>query len=347
MHIPDGMLDTKTFTTLWFGGAGSVAYASRWVRRNFDSSKLVLMAVMAALVFGLQMLNFPIAIGTSGHFAGGAAVAIILGFWPAAIVMSAVLVVQAFLFGDGGITTLGANIVNLAIAAPCVGSLAYQLLAKIHPSLPTRLIAAFTAAFLSVVAAAALVAIELWASGRAPFYPALAAMASWHALIGIGEGAITASLIAYLAKVRPDLASDSLVLYGEKPTPLSPEAGNAKEALSPEAGSEVDRQAIPPSSPSSMRSVLVVFAVLALTAGALSFLASKQPDGLEYVYFESGLGKPFEDPSIGQSAPISDYLLPGVDNELLSGIGAGIIGVVTTGALMFTAATVIVKKRAG
>lgn len=318
MHIPDGMLDTKTFTTLWAGGGGAVAYASWWIRKHLDSSKLVLMSVLAALIFGLQMLNFPIAAGTSGHFSGGAAAGIILGFWPATLVMSAVLITQAFFFGDGGISTLGANIVNLGVVGPCLAVLVYQLgcrfSRRFSTSLAVQLVVTFLAAFLAVVSSAAVVALELWASNRVPLLTGLVAMVGWHSLIGIGEGIITAGLVAYLVKVRPSL--------------LPGQTADSKQEPS-----------------GSLRSVIVVFAILALAAAGLSFLASSSPDGLEFVYFDSGLGSDFHEPSSLIPALMSDYQLPWVSNELLSGIAAGVIGVFISGALLFTVATLIVRRQ--
>jgi cobalt/nickel transport system permease protein len=267
------------------------------------------MAVLAALIFGLQMLNFPIAAGTSGHFGGGAAAGILLGAWPATIVMSAVLFVQALFFGDGGITTLGANIVNMGIIAPFVAVLVYSLSQKISKSYASKVIGSFAAAFLGVVASAAVVAIELWASNNAQFFAVLGAMVFWHALIGIGEGIITAGLVAYLAKVRPALLGDK------------PEAADSPK--------------------SSLVSVSIVLAALALLATGLSFLASGSPDGLEFVYFEEGVGTLFEESGYVAAAPMSDYLLPGIANETLAGVGAGIIGAIIVGVLLWAIITAI------
>ncbi|MCL1890742.1 MAG: PDGLE domain-containing protein [Coriobacteriia bacterium] len=312
MHIPDGMLDPKTFGTLWAGGAGSIGYASWWIRKNLDGSKIVLMAVLAALIFGLQMLNFPIAAGTSGHFAGGALAGILLGAWPACIVMSAVLLVQALFFGDGGITTLGANIVNLGIIAPFVGAFIYELFQRVRSGYASKIAGAFTGAFVAVVVSSAAVALELWASNNAQFFAALGAMTFWHTIIGVGEGIITAGLIAYVAKVRPQLLGDEGALHTKR----------------------------------SLKSICVVLGALALIAAGLSFLASTSPDGLEFVYFDSGVGAEFEEGAHAAAAPMSDYLLPGVGSELLAGIGAGIVGVVLTGALIL-GLVVVLKRRAG
>ncbi len=121
MHIPDGMLSNATVAATGVASLGYVGYGVAWVRKHFDQRKVVLMAVTAALIFALQMLNFPVAAGTSGHFAGGALAAILLGPFAAGIVMTTVLLIQAVVFADGGILALGANVFNLAVVAPLVG----------------------------------------------------------------------------------------------------------------------------------------------------------------------------------------------------------------------------------
>ena len=118
MHIPDGFLDAKTFVTLDVAAAGLVAVAAARVRRVLNERAVPLMAVLAAFIFAAQMLNFPVAGGTSGHFGGGALAAVLLGPWAGVLVMTLVLVIQALAFGDGGILALGANVVNMGVVAP-------------------------------------------------------------------------------------------------------------------------------------------------------------------------------------------------------------------------------------
>jgi cobalt/nickel transport system permease protein len=304
------MLDTKTFGTLWVGAAAGIGYATSWTRRYFNSSKIVLMAVIAALIFALQMLNFPIAAGTSGHFAGGALAGIVLGAWPGTIVMAGVLLVQAFFFGDGGITTLGANIVNLGIIGCFVGALVNQLFQRINKGLISKIAGASLGAFLAVVCSSVAVALELWASGNAQFTVALSAMVFWHTLIGIGEAIITGGIIAYVAKVRPQILSE---------------------------GEEGSRE--------SFKSVALVLGAVALLGGGLSFLASSFPDGLEYVYFELGIGTAPVSDSPLLPAPLMSYLIPGVENETLSVIGATIMGSLITGLLIWALARALSRRR--
>ncbi|NTU89246.1 MAG: cobalamin biosynthesis protein CbiM [Actinobacteria bacterium] len=297
MHIPDGMLSTGTWVTCWFGAGGVFAYACSWVRTHLDRSKIVVMAVLAAMVFALQMLNFPVAGGTSGHFGGGVLAALVLGPLPASLVMSAVLVVQAVFFGDGGITTLGANILNMGVIAPFVGWAINRLLCKIHDSKKTRIVWAAVAAWFGVFVPACAVAVELWASGSANFLTALYAMGFWHAIIGIGEAVITAGVITFILNAKPDLLDDVVQSKG------------------------------------SNRGVTIVLGIITLLAAGLSFLASSAPDGLEFVYFEE-LGFA-QDSVVGTflSAPWQDYVIGGIGNETLAGVLAGIVGAILVAAL--------------
>jgi cobalt/nickel transport system permease protein len=205
MHIPDGFLDAKTFVTLDVVGAGFVAVAAARARRTLSERAVPLMAVLAAFIFAAQMLNFPVAGGTSGHFAGGALAAIILGPWAAVLVMTLVLVIQALLFGDGGVLALGANVFNIAVVAPFVGYALYRLIRRLWRNEAGRFVASFAAAWLAVVAAASACAVELAISGTIPLAVVLPTMAAVHAVIGVGEGLITALALGALRATRPDL----------------------------------------------------------------------------------------------------------------------------------------------
>ena len=121
VHIPDGMLSTPVALVADFGAAGLIAHATTWVKRHLSEQKIVLMAVLGALIFALQMLNFPVAGGTSGHFLGAALAAILVGFWPTVIIMAAVLGIQCLVFSDGGVLAYGANLLNMGIIAGLVG----------------------------------------------------------------------------------------------------------------------------------------------------------------------------------------------------------------------------------
>jgi len=206
MHIPDGFLDLKTWGTLWAVSGATVGYALKKIKKETDERKIPLMGVTAAFIFASQMLNFPVAGGTSGHFVGGVLAAILLGPWAGLLVMVSVLTVQCFIFGDGGLTALGANIFNMGIIGSVVGYYLYKFLEKIMRGKQKELfIPAFIASWIATVLAASFCALELSISGIVPLSLSLPAMAGVHALIGIGEGVITLLVLTFIKRVRVDL----------------------------------------------------------------------------------------------------------------------------------------------
>ncbi|RJQ09804.1 MAG: cobalamin biosynthesis protein CbiM [Bacillota bacterium] len=199
MHIPDGFLDLKTWAGSAAVGAGLVACSLTRARADLEERRLPTVGVMAAFIFAAQMVNFPVSGGTSGHLIGAVLAAVTLGPWTASLVMTTVLVVQCLVFGDGGVTALGANVLNMAFIATFAGYGAYLALRRV-----TREgLAVGVGAWISVVAAAAACSTELALSGTAPLGAVLPAMLGWHAIIGLGEAVITAAVAAYLWKVRP------------------------------------------------------------------------------------------------------------------------------------------------
>ena len=207
MHIPDGFLDTKTWVTTAAASGMAISYAVRRANQELEEKDPPLMGVLAAFIFAAQMINFPVAGGTSGHFLGAALAAILIGPWRAMLVMLAVVGVQAFLFGDGGISALGANVFNMAVIAPSVAYLIYGVVKRF--STP---VAAFTAGLISTAVTALVVAIELYLSGTAPLAITASLMTGWHIVIGAAEGLITATTVGYLARVRPDLIQGNATL---------------------------------------------------------------------------------------------------------------------------------------
>ncbi len=206
MHIPDGFLDTKTWVTLWGVSGATLGYAIKKAEKEMDEKKIPLLGVSAAFVFAAQMLNFPVMGGTSGHFVGGVLVSILLGPWAGLLVMTTVLGVQCFLFQDGGLTALGANIFNMGIIGSVGGYYIYKFLCKTIGSKTNNIIIpAFLASWIATVLAASFCAVELSISGTVPVSLSLPAMAGVHALIGIGEGIITSLVLAFIAKVRIDI----------------------------------------------------------------------------------------------------------------------------------------------
>jgi len=206
MHIPDGFLSLRIAGMAWLLSIAALGYAVMRTNRQLREKQVPLMGVMAAFIFAAQMLNFPVAGGTSGHLIGGALAAILLGPWASMLVMTAVVLVQALLFQDGGLVALGANILNMAVIACLVG---YYVYAGAQRVLGNRawanLASGFSAAWVSVFVAALSCAVQLGLSGSSPMQIALPAMGAIHTLIGVGEGLITVGTLAFITATRPDL----------------------------------------------------------------------------------------------------------------------------------------------
>ena len=205
MHIPDGFIDLKTAVSTGVVSAGGLAAAIYKVKSYFKAKVIALMGIICALIFALQMLNFTIPGGTSGHLLGGALAAIVLGPHAGVIIIAVVLIVQAFVFMDGGVVALGANIFNMAIVGVYGSYLIYWLISKISKSKIIFFTAVALASWLSVVIASFFAALELGISGTYAMGITLKAMVGVHSIIGIGEAVITVAVIAFINKVRPDL----------------------------------------------------------------------------------------------------------------------------------------------
>ena len=208
VHIPDGFLDAKVWITTTAAGAGALAYALKRTNMTIGRQEAPKLAVLGAFIFAAQMINFPIAGATSGHFLGGTLAAILFGPWVGIVLMSAVLAVQAFVFQDGGITVLGANILCTGLVGSMAGYAIYAGCIKWlgRNNKAAGMIAAFVAGWGGIVAASAAVGLLLAWSGTAPLGTAMSAMTGWHSLIGIGEGVITAAAAAYLVDRKADAA---------------------------------------------------------------------------------------------------------------------------------------------
>jgi cobalt/nickel transport system permease protein len=205
MHIPDGFVDLKIAISTGAVSAGGLAAAIYKVKSYFKAKVIALMGVISALIFALQMINFTIPGGTSGHLLGGALAAIVLGPHAGVIVVAVVLIVQAFIFMDGGVVALGANIFNMAIIGVYGSYLIYWLICKISKSKIAFFTSVAVASWLSVVVASLFAALELGISGTYALGVTLKAMTGVHAVIGIGEAIITVAVIAFISKIRPDL----------------------------------------------------------------------------------------------------------------------------------------------
>jgi len=202
VHIPDGFLSMPVLAATDIAAVAAVGFALRQANRELDEKQIPLMGVTAAFVFGVQMLNFPIVGGTSGHVLGGLLTAILVGPNAALVVMTVVLIVQALLFNDGGVLALGANIINMAVIGSWCCYWIYRWLAQL---LKNENFAAAISAWLSVVLGAVACALELALSGAVPLSVVVLAMAAIHAVIGLGEALVTVAAIAFVKKLKPEI----------------------------------------------------------------------------------------------------------------------------------------------
>jgi len=210
MHIPDGFLSLVIALIFWAITAATVALAISKTNKSLGEKQVPLMGIMAAFIFAAQMLNFPVAGGTSGHFLGGALAAIVLGPWAAILVMTSVIAVQGLLFQDGGLLVMGANIFNMGLLTAIIGFGLYRSVAS--RSKGVRLTVAGVAAWLSTVTAALVASLQLWLSGTSQLQIVLPAMLGVHVLIGLGEAAITVAALAFIEQTRPDLLNEKAVM---------------------------------------------------------------------------------------------------------------------------------------
>ena len=288
LHIPDGFLSVLVSLLFWLLTAAAVGYALRRVGKDLGDRQVPMIGVLAAAIFAGQMLNFSVAGGTSGHLMGAAIATILLGPWAAMLVMTCVVSVQALIFQDGGLLVLGANIFNMGVVGVAVSYMAYRTLQRLARGARWGLFAGgFIAAWLSIEASALLVALQLAVSGVSPANVAVPAMGGVHALIGIGEGLITLGALAFLYRAGPDL-----LLAGEE-------------------------------RPIKGQFIWAFGLLLALGLAVASPLASSNPDGLEWVAAQAGFldarrASPFN--------LIPDYLLPGISNQALATVLAGVLG---------------------
>lgn len=232
MHIPDGYLSPETCVVL-YGAAVPFWYkASQRMKRVMSTRMVPLLSIFAAFSFTIQMLNIPVPGGTSAHAVGGTLMAVVLGPWPAVIGMSVALTIQALFFGDGGITTLGANVFNLGIVLPLTGFAVYRLLVGGNPSPKRRAISAAVGSYVGINVAGLLVGLELgiqpmlWSvNGQALYNPyglsaAIPAILFTHLTVaGAAEALLTGLVVTYILRAYPHLLPDNAregVATGEK-----------------------------------------------------------------------------------------------------------------------------------
>ena len=208
MHIPDGFIDLQTSVVFAGLAAAGVAIALKGARTQLDEKSAPLAGLTAVFIFAVQMLNFPVAAGTSGHLLGGALAAVLVGPWAATLALTVVLMMQGFLFADGGLSALGLNVFNMGIIGVWAGYAIFLLVRKILPKNKTSIsIAASVAGAMSVPAAAIGFTIQYSLGATATFSVStvLSAMVGTHVLIGIGEAIITGLTVSAVLASRSDL----------------------------------------------------------------------------------------------------------------------------------------------
>ncbi len=251
LHIPDGFLSVAVSAVCWLFILGALAYALRATRQTLDERLIPLAGIMGAFIFAAQMINFPVAGGTSGHFIGAALAFIVLGPWLGLLTMTAVIALQALLFQDGGLVVMGANILIMGLVPGFVGYEIYRLGAAGGRRVQSA--ATGAGAWLSIMAAALVTTLLLAFSGTTSLRIALPAMLGVHALIGIGEALITLAALAFLRRSRPAALEEA---------PAGAQGG-----------------------------WLILGLIAALVVLLLAPFASGQPDGLEWVAEMAGFAE--------------------------------------------------------
>lgn len=312
MHIPEGFLSSGVSTTMNLVSVATIVYSLKKIKQYVTQPKALLAAAIAALIFALQMLNFPVSEGTSGHFMGAALAAILLGPAGAIITLAVVLSIQCLVFGDGGILALGANIFNLGVVGGLVGYYTYKWLKTMYSGTAGILFSVFVSSWLTVVMAAASCSIMIGVSGTAPIPDILRSMTGVHMLIGIGEGVITSAIIALLYKLNPALL-DTKAHFDIKYV---------------------------------VRPCIIICVAALFVAICLSPYASPFLDGLEKVaenhnFLHVAKGKEIF------SAPIPDYVFPGIESEAIATSISGFAGTIITFifSLIVTGVLVFKKKK--
>jgi cobalt/nickel transport system permease protein len=310
MHIPDGFLDAKTAIAAAAVSAAVVGVAIRQVRRSLSPRRVPLLGLTATFVFVAQMLNFPIAGGTSGHLVGAVLAVALVGPAGAVLVLTSVLIVQCFVFADGGVLALGANVLNMAITGTLVGGGVYSVVRRWIGGLQGQLVGAAFAAWCSIVAAAVACAAELAWSGTVPWRIVFPAMTAVHMVIGVVEAVITALVLAAIVATRPELVW---------------------------AGSRAGEPAL--------RRVLIAGGVVLALALAVFVgpLASSAPDGLEKVAVALGFaGEAAESAVI--TTPLAGYAVRGIGSPAVATALAGAVGTLVMFGVSFLLGQLLARR---
>jgi cobalt/nickel transport system permease protein len=306
VHIPDGYINLVTSAGTGVVALGGLGTALKLSGRRLAEKQIPLAGLTAAFVFVLQMLNFPVGAGTSGHLVGGALAAILLGPSLGVVVIAVVVIVQALLFADGGVTALGLNILNMAVLAPPVAWGVFRGVMRLAPTTTaSAALATMTAAWMSMIGSSTAFVIEyaMGGQGGVAASSVFAAMTGVHAVIGVGEGLISAVVVGAVLAVRPDLVRGTSDL-GLARTTTTPSRGTVGGFVA--AG--------------LIGALLLVMFVAPL--------ASPDPDGLESVATQAGFADTAEAHPLG--SPLADYEVAGLEGERAGTLIAGAVGVALT-----------------
>ncbi|MEV6481180.1 energy-coupling factor ABC transporter permease [Streptomyces sp. NPDC051576] len=333
MHVPDGFIDAPVSAATGVVAAAAIAVSLRGARREQGGTSRAseverggertapLAGLVAAFIFAVQMLNFPVAAGTSGHLLGGALAAILVGPYTGVLCVSVVLLMQGILFADGGLTALGVNITDMALTTTVVAYAVFRVLVKVLPrSRRSITVASFVAALLSVPAAALVFTLVYALGGTTDVSigKVATAMIGVHVLIGVGEAAITALTVGAVIAVRPDLVYGARGLEQRLKLRVNGELVDAPAA-----------EPVPVAARSHRKVWITGLAASLLLAGFVSFYASSNPDGLEKVAADQGIDQKAKEHASADS-PLADYGVKDVEDARLSGGLAGVIGVGVT-----------------
>ncbi|KIZ19005.1 energy-coupling factor ABC transporter permease [Streptomyces natalensis] len=367
MHVPDGFINAPVSAATGALAATAVAVSLRGARRELAGTgqggggaerTAPLAGLVAAFIFAVQMLNFPVAAGTSGHLLGGALAAILVGPYTGVLCVSVVLLMQGVLFADGGLTALGVNITDMAIVTTVVAYALFRGLVKVLPRRRRSVtVASFVAALVSVPAAAVAFTgmYALGGTADVSIGKVFTAMVGVHVLIGMGEAVITALTVGAVMAVRPDLVYGARGLARPlelRTSPLTAPASAPASAPAPAAAAEpVPATAAKPVTPTpaaaprrSVRKVwLAGLAAALVCAGGISYYASASPDGLEKVAHDQGIDKNTKKHAT-EDSPLAGYSVKDIGNARLAGGLAGVIGVGATLAVG-TGVFVVLRRR--
>jgi cobalt/nickel transport system permease protein len=314
VHIPEGFINLPTSLGAAAVAGGSVWGSLRAASRDLKDRLVPFAGLTAAFIFALQMLNFPVAAGTTGHLLGGALAAILLGPWLGIVAVTVVVVIQALLFADGGLVAMGLNIVNMAVITALVGWYVFRGAVKVMPRRSGLLVGSLAAAWASVVVSSIGFSLQYAIGGVGGVDPILVvrSMVGVHGVIGIGEGLITAAAVGAVLAARPDLVTGTRGIEDLETASTS----LSRKAIGGFVGAGL-----------AVAVALVVF---------VAPLAGSAPDGLVRVAEETGFAAAAADNAY--SGPLAGYGVAGLDNEMLGTIIAGVVG---TG-LTFAAGMILV-----